>query len=163
MSLLDYTTYAEVRAILGVSTTELPDQTLGLNLYAVEAELLLTDIYDTLPDLFATIKLKPTPTATEAKLEKLVSLYYSYAVAKQLLTSLPMFSVQTLEDGRASFTRFTGALEDIRDGVDSSLLAAKERLIKTLNTLIPGAVPDNSVTYLHIVATGLAVDPVTGV
>jgi hypothetical protein len=77
MHLLDYTTYADVRAILGVSSTELPDQTLSLNLYSDQAELMLSDIYETLPDLFATIKANPTPTTTEAKLEKLVSLLSS--------------------------------------------------------------------------------------
>lgn len=163
MHLLDYTTYADVRAILGVSSTELPDQTLSLNLYSDQAELMLSDIYETLPDLFATIKANPTPTATEAKLEKLVSLYFGYSVAKLLLTALPMFSVKSLDDGRAGFVRFDEALNDIRDGVDAALATIKARLVSTLNILIPAAVNTTTSETVHILATGLAVDPVTGV
>lgn len=162
MTLLDYTTYDDVRAILGVSTTELPDRTLSLALYSDQAELMLSDIYETLPDLFATIKTNPTPTTLEAKVEKLVVLYYGYAVAKILLTALPMFSVKSLDDGRAGFVRFDDALNDIKDGVDAALATLKARLIAALNALIPGAVNTTVTERVHIVATGLAVDPVTG-
>ena len=163
MSLLDYTTYADVRAILGVSSTELTDSTLSLNTYSFQAELALTDIYASLPALFSSIKANPAPTSAESTLENVVTLYYGYTVAKLLLSALPMFSVKTLDDGRASFSRQNDVFSDVRDGVDSALSSLKARLVNLINTLVPGAISTAAVVRTHVVAVPLAVDPVTGV
>lgn len=164
MSLLDYTTYADVRAILGVSSTELPDRTLELNTYSFQADLALTDIYASLPTLFATIKANTAPTDTEKTLENVVILYYGYVVAKVLLSALPMFSVKTLDDGRASYSRQNDVFSDVRDGVDAALSALKTRLVALINTLVPGAIAGAaSAVRTHVLSVPLAIDPVTGV
>lgn len=163
MNTLDYTTYADIRAILGVSRTEVTDETLSLFTYSSQAELMLVDVYASLPTLYSAIKANPTPTALEDQLEKLTMLYFSYCMAKLLMTALPMFAVQTLEDGRASFTRFGTALDDLKDAIELQLAAIRARLIAVLNTLIPGAVAVTNPTRVHILGVGLGTDPVTGV
>jgi hypothetical protein len=163
MALLDYTTYDDIRAILGVSSTELPDKVLALNTYAFQGELALTDVYSDLPTLFATVKASIAPTTTEATLENVVTLFYGYSIAKVLLVALPLFAVQSLGDGRANFTRHSDIFADVRDGVDAALTALRKRLVDLINTLLPGTVTVSATVTTHMLATGLAVDPVTGV
>lgn len=132
MSLLDYTAYDEVRAVLGVSSTELPDRTLAQPLYGVHAVLALEDVALTLPAVYAEIATLPdgTATALQARLLTLVRLFVPYAVAAKLLTSLPLFAVQSLTDGRAGFDRQDNGniFEDVGEDVKAALADITARL-----------------------------------
>ena len=66
--LTDYTTYASIRATLGVSTDDLTDETLSLDLYDDYLTQDLEDIAITLPDTYATTKAVSVPTALEIRL-----------------------------------------------------------------------------------------------
>jgi hypothetical protein len=164
MALLTYTTYAEIRATLGVSATELPDTTLALSTYGVWAQLALEDISLTLPTDYDTTVLLPVKTPDEQRFIDLVRLYVSYSTAERLLTSLPLFSVKTLTDGRASFTRETDPYKSVREGVLATLRDLRKRLAAAYAALFPAAVivlvPDPAPTL--VLASGLATDPVTG-
>jgi len=163
MALTTYTTYAEVRAILGVSSTELPDTVLSLSIYGMHATLVLEDVYVDLPTDFATVSALPSPSANQQRFIDLTKLYVPYAIAKELLTSLPMFTVKQLTDGRAGFQRQDDVQLEMRDNIDQALLSMKYRLAAIYTTLYPTKITpiENKITTLTK-AAGLGTDPVTG-
>lgn len=109
MALIDYTSYEEIRATLGVDDEELSDDTLALPLYESYLKLELEDIGNgSAVDQFATIALVAEDARTKAQQRffELVRVYSTYAVAVQLATSLPLFSPKDIGDGKASTGRF---------------------------------------------------------
>lgn len=164
MALSDYTTPQEIRAVLGVSRTELTDETLALSIYATMATLALEDISVNLPTNFSSVSALPSPTTQQRRFLDLVKLFVPYQIAKELLVSLPLFAVSQLSDGRAEFQRNALQLEDIKDGVDATLLSLRYRLVATYSSLYPSeSVASATITQPSItVSTGLAVNPVTG-
>lgn len=162
MPVSTYTTSNEIRAALGVSTTELPDSTLVLPMYDTVADLAVDEVHSKLEDLFEATVVLPTPTATEQKFIDVVKLYVTYALAKHLLSSLPLFSVQRLTDGKAEFQRQTDIFEDVRDGVDATLAGLRARLEDLMQLVDPTVAPAPAETAIFTVASTLAVDPVTG-
>jgi hypothetical protein len=162
MALLTYTTYDEIRAALGVSDTELPDTVLALPMYNVFAANVLEDVHANLADDFAAMSALPSPTAAQSRFIDLVKLYVLFGIAKQLTTSLPLFSVSQLSDGRAGFSRYDEAYKDLIGGIEQNLLSIRYRLYASYTSLFPGtAITAPSTTFSLVKATGLAVNPVT--
>lgn len=160
-----YTSYDEVRAALGVSSTELTDLRLALPIYAVQLEYDLEAINPLVITQFQRIHDIDPPsgrTTLEAKFFATARLFSAYAVAKHLLVSLPMFSVEKLEDGKAGFTRFNDAYQDMRDGVDAMYVNLMYRLGLLLQELegTPVEVPAYGATITSVTSP-LSVDPVT--
>lgn len=109
MALIDYTSYDEIRATLGVPEDELEDATLSLPLYENYLRMELDDLGNgDAVEKFATIALVPEPSRTKAqqRLFELIQLYATYAVATQLASSLPLFSPKDISDGKAATGRF---------------------------------------------------------
>lgn len=106
--LTDYTTYAEIRAALGVSDEEIDDATLGLNMYERGLVADLEDINTALPASYATIlaKAENVRTASETAVFEALQLFAPFAIAKQLASSLPLFSPKQISDGKAGFSRY---------------------------------------------------------
>jgi hypothetical protein len=117
------TTCEEVRSVLGVSSTELPDAMLEQPIHDMHLVLALEDIVPAIPEYYMYTMSTATKTADQLRFIGLVSLFAPYSVAKRLLTSLPMFAVQTLTDGRASFSRQSGLgiYDHVRDDVSAVL------------------------------------------
>lgn len=107
MALLDYTTYADVRAALGVSEDELSDDTLALSLYSSNLKLELLEINSGFPALYATLKDKDPRTSDEDLLYESTRLFATYSVAKQCCASLPMFGPKEVSDSKAAMVRFS--------------------------------------------------------
>lgn len=163
MSLTTYTNAETVRAVLGVSSTELTDATLALPIYGTQAELGLEDVHTSLPSDFATVSALPVKTTNQQRFVDLVQLYVPYVIAKGLLTSLPMFSVKSLSDGRAEFQRQADVYDDLKDGIDAALSSLRYRLAAVYAVLYPtNSVVSTTPTLSMLVSTGLATDPVTG-
>lgn len=168
MELTLYTSYAEVRAVLGVSATELPDEALSQPMYDAHLQNALEDIAVGIPALFDTISALPAGTGTEnqKRFVGLASLFAPYVIAKQLLTSLPMFGIQSLTDGRAGFTRLSDAAiyDDVRDSVNLVLGDIRLRLASLYFKLtgLPVA-QSGSVVQVFAVSAGILTDPVTGI
>lgn len=103
-----YTTYADVRAVLGVSTDEVEDVTLALSVYADSLELELMDLGSALPALYAMTTLVAVldRTAAQQRFVLLTSMFATYQVAQHLSQALPMFSPKTISDGKANLSRF---------------------------------------------------------
>lgn len=161
MTLATYTTPAEIRAVLGVSTTELPDAVINLPMYETNLDLALEDVATTLQALYlAAVAVLPADrTANETKLVKLVSLYSAYVIARDMLTSLSQFAVSRLTDGKAEFQRYDGFAE-VREGVSAMLSTLRAKII-TLLLGIGGTDAVVSPTFRHIVVVAINKDPVT--
>ena len=106
MSVLDYTTYDEIRAVLGVSTDELEDSTLALGLYLSNLIGELEDIDTSLPGDYAVVAALSSRSALQQRFYEGTRLFAAYAVAKQLGSGLPLFGPKDITDGKASTSRF---------------------------------------------------------
>jgi hypothetical protein len=105
MFVTDYTTFPEVRAALGVAEDELENDTLDLPLYSDMLQIELEDIHISLPTVYATTKDLATKTADQLRFLQTAHLFATYAVARQLTTSLPLFSPEQITDGKAVLKR----------------------------------------------------------
>ena len=163
MPLTTYTTYAEVRAVLGVSATDINDTVLGQASWSTLLDEELVEVSTSVSTLFTTIAAIAVNSRTSAqqRFYNMARLYSSVAVAKQLLVSLPMFAIQTLTDGKAQFGRFTDAYKDVRDYVLGLYKSLKIKLAAMTLALVPTAIVYSPVTALVTVAEPLGTDPVT--
>lgn len=164
MALTDYTTYDEVRATLGVSATELPDSVLSQEQWALLLNFNLEDVSTDLASTYTTISALPSNSRSTAqqRLYDLVRLFASYTTANTLLTSLSMFSVERLTDGRAEFQRVNDPYTDTREAVKAMLAAIRKKLAAAYLVLVPAADVNAGVnTFTMAVSTGLGLDPVT--
>lgn len=159
-TLLDYTSYDEIRAVLGVSDEELEDITLALPIYTQKLGFELSDISDTLESVYETAKTAPAPTAAQTKLLNSVQVFSAYAIAKHLLGSASLFAPRRIGDGRAETERVTDPFETLRDDVESGYLSLKQRVSSALVGLGEQVGAATSRTYAAI--AGLPVDNVTG-
>lgn len=157
----DFVTDDEVRAALGVSITELPAKVLNLGTYPIVIEMALDDVNTELRAAYDTVLALPSPTATQHRFLDATKMFALYALANHLLATLPMFSVKSLTDGRASFDRQVDAYKDTKEAVNAMYVSLRYRLEASFNVLYPASAKD-SVTELLIKAVGLGNDPVTG-
>lgn len=154
--LIDFASYDEIRAVLGVSDDELEDGTLALPMWLTMLRLELGDISEQLEDRYMFTRAQSTPTPQEQKLLDVVSVFSAYAIAKHLLTSLPLFAPKRITDGRAEVDRVADPFESVRQGVNSNYDTLRGRLNLLLEIAKPTA---NIRTYFT--AVGLAVNPIT--
>ena len=161
MELADFTTYDEVRAMLGVSDEDISDATLALPVYIQSLQLDLETEYVDLASTYLDYKDLAAPTANEQKLVNLVQVFSAYATSKSLLASSTLFAPKQITDGRASLIRFD-ASSDLRDDIDKALVAIRRRLKLLLIAL--GLIAEEVVTTRNYFGVaGLAVDPITNV
>lgn len=158
--LIDYTTYDDIRAALGVSSTDLPDAALSLNLY----ELMLTQEFEaidlTLEAVYLTTESLPSPTAEETRFLSACDLFATYAVAKHLTASLPMFSFRQMTDGKAQGTRFDNPYKDAIAYVISQYDTAKSRLIDAFSAI--GTITNTTVAKSYFAIVSPSTDPIVG-
>ena len=155
-------TATDVRAVLGVSITEIPDATLALTMFDNLVSLELEDISLTLATDYTTVNAIVSKTAADTRFLKVVTLYTTYLYANLCLEQLPLFAVQTLTDGRASFTRQSDPYESVKVGIAGMLSSLKVRLLSAYAALYPATtLPVTAATFTSTLSTGLAIDPVT--
>jgi hypothetical protein len=159
-TLTDFTTYDEIRAVLGVSDEELEDATLALPIYSQQLGFILADISTTLEDTYNSIKVLPTPTAAQSKLLNVTQVFSAYAIAKILLTSATLFAPRKIGDGRAEVERVSDPFAELRDDVTAGYLSMKQRLEAALAAI--GTATTAAVSRTYSSASGLPVDSVTG-
>ncbi len=163
MAITDYTSYAEIRGVLGVSDDELEDTTLSLDVFADNLVMELEGISTSLPDEYATVSdiLEDDRTAVQQRFYRLTRLFSTYAVGKQLGSSLPMFGPKDITDGKASISRFADSpyrtvQKEIRDKYDD----LRAKLAEAYATL---SYSTATVTRRVMMAgVSLSTDPVTG-
>ncbi len=120
--LTDFTSYDEIRSLLGVNDDELSDNVLGLNLYLFAFYGEAKDIGGSAVGDFLTIKAVAEGSRTPEQQEffQTFLVFSSYAVAKELIPSLPLFSPKNITDGKAGLSRYSES--PYRDTIESILL-----------------------------------------
>lgn len=170
MALVDYTTFDDIRAALGVSSDELEDATLSLAVYEFNLKAELTDVgedavagSDILADFKTADEVAPDiRTSQQARLVEGLRLFATYVVAKHLTSALPLFSPKEQHDGKASLVRYAQSpyadtiksVKALYDRFRTQLVTAYTKF-KSLTAAAPTAR-----SYFSVVPSSS--DPVTG-
>lgn len=158
--LTTYTTYNDIRAVLGVSDEDLTDSTLSLQLYEDYLTQELEDINIDLPDTYATTMALPSPTQDQRRFLKACSLFATFSVARTLTASLPLFAAKQITDGKAQVSRFDNPYKDAIKSINEQYETLKARLIAALGAI--GTVTTSALVRRHMSVVSPSVDPVTG-
>lgn len=164
MNLTDYTSYAEIRAVLGVSEEELLDADLALPMHLTALENNLLEVSDIMLSTYSTVKniAVGSRTADQQKFFLLTQYYSAYAVGEELLASSAMFGFKRVTDGKAEAERFD-KFADLKDGILKAASVTRKRLKLALGTLGLGYSAPAAVTAIPIAGITGGTDPVTGV
>ena len=162
MTLTEFTSFDDIRAVLGVSVDELSDTTLSLNLYLFSLVSALEGVDLGVIPYFEPLVATAPSTATDIRFFQAVQVFASYAVAKQASGSLPMFSPKEQTDGKSSLVRFSQdpykvTMEKIEEGYEAWKVKLSAAYSATQNVGAP-VVSDRP--YLSVVSPGY--DPVSG-
>lgn len=164
MALLDYTTFEDVRAALGVSPDEIEDSTLSLSLYEFSLSAAIRAVSAGLTADFATVdaKVPNTLTSIEEILIECMTLFATYAVARELLTSLPLFSPKEITDGKAAVTRYSiNPYKDTMARVEAQYTRYRDALVTAYADYKSTSTTTNVAPVLLFVGQP-SFDPVTG-
>ena len=156
----DFTTYADVRAALGVSDEDIEDETLALGLYSDSLQVEMDDIGFTLVETYVATKAVITPSAVQARFMQAVRLFSTFAVAKQLTAALPLFAAKQVGDGKASVQRFDNPYKDTIKQVNEQYDRARRRLVQVFGEL--GTASSGEVKKIFLAVAAPSIDPVTG-
>lgn len=164
MALTDYTTYDEVRAVLGVAEDELENETLALPIYATVLEEDLGDLAPTLLTNYTVIKaLDPAQISPDqARFLRLVAVWAAYDVAMQCLGSISMFAPKTIESDKDKEERIQDPYAALRGTLPAAAATMAARILRLFFILFPTAPAVVLVTPINVVNAGLATDPITG-
>ena len=160
--LTEFTSYEEIRAVLGVSPEELEDVTLSMPLYEQLLKLEIESVGVGIVAAFQTVSVlsPPARTAPQQLLYDVARLYSAYAIANHLLTSLPYFGELRIQDERAQKERVSDPYEKTKIGVQAWLANLRLRLSAAFVAVVGGTAVSRTVRTLTV-ATGIALDPVT--
>jgi hypothetical protein len=156
--------FAEVRAALGISTHELTDTQIGLDMYgellfqelsAVEGTLAPDTVSRNLIAQYAYLKALSSPTANQTLLKSYIRLFALYVVAAAIGDTVPLLAPKTISDGKALMTRFSP--ERTFELVRQEVIQKKYDLRRKIKTLFGITITDK--VYLGVVAP--AIDVVT--
>ena len=161
MQLTSVTSYAEVRAVLGVSDEEIEDSTLGLPLYDVEVDIRLDEMVPQASTAYAVVAalVEADRSVDQQAYYRVYRLLCSYLFAEALFRSMPMFSYKQVTDGKAEVSRFE-SLETVERGLKAGINTARLRLNGLLAKL-GYATSGTTRAQVFIAAATLAVNPVT--
>ena len=162
--LTEYVNSSDIRAVLGVSPEELEDATLALPLYETFLVLSLDDVETTLAAAYLVVSaiVFASRTATQKRFHDVCRLFCAYAVARQLLTSLPYFAEWKMQDGRAAKERVKDPYQLTREGVEAGFAALSLRLSQAYSDMTGGTIAARTRTRVTLSrGVGLALDPVT--
>lgn len=160
--LTEFVTFDEIRAVLGVSATEIEDADLVLPIYETRLTLDLEDVAAGIPAQFRAISaLSPASRSTaQQRLFDVTRLFSAYAVAKHLLTALPLYAEQRLSDGRAEKERIANPFEQVSSGVQAGFSDLALRLSAAYVAVASGTA-NSRTARVYLSNTGLGTDPVT--
>ena len=155
----EFTSYADIRAALGVSEDDLEDETLALDLYEDMLEVEFEEVGDTFFTAYQAAQAADTPTDAQVRLVKAARLFSTYAVAKQLTATLPLFAAKEVTDSKASVQRFDSPYRDVVKSVLDQYGRLRNRLGTALAAASATAQTTVSKTYFAVVSPSS--DPIT--
>ena len=161
MALTPYCTNDEVRAALGVTTSELKDDVLNLPIYEMGLRRELNRLSTSLPAAFSTASTSTAPT--DMALVEAVRIFSVYAVAKQAGAPLAMSAPKSLNDDKSGFSRYADSpYKDVLDRLDIQYQQARQDLVDAY-----AAFAGASSASFYALPVGLRVssrqyDPITG-
>jgi hypothetical protein len=162
MATTDLTTSSAVRAVLGVSEQELPDDVLQEPIYTT---LLTEDLRAIHPQIiadFATVAVIEVKTDDQERFFDLVQMYSAYHIAKRCLGAVGMFAPGIIKDARSELQRTGDPYKQLRADILATLPTLKVRMRGAYARINPAAVAPTPAERLRVlVAT--PVSPITGV
>lgn len=165
MALTPYCSNDEVRAVLGVTTSELKDDVLNLPVYEMGLRRELIRVSPSLPAAFSTVNSIVDPkTETQQAFYDATRLFAVYATAKQAGASVALAAPKGLTDDKSGFDRFADApYKDVLNRVDTAYAAARQDLVDAYSAYA-GASSDNGFYGLPsgMIVSSRVTDPVTG-
>lgn len=163
MILTAFTSYADIRAALGVGIAEIPDAVISLPLYENGLGVELDRLNLALEGDFVSTTALASKTADQTRFLRAVQLFATYTVARQLTGSLPLFSAKEIHDGKASMIRYAAnpyeaTVTAIKEGFETykARALAAYALVNTSTSSSTALRP-----YLSVVRASY--DPVTGI
>lgn len=164
MTILDYTSYDQVRAVLGVSSEEVTDSELALPIWWMTLNEKFSDISELVVPNYSTIAAISLGSRTPVQIKFLetAKLFATYAIAEDLLVALPMFGFQSVTDGKASQQRFD-RWDDIKIGIQKNVNVLKVKLRVTLAAIDVSYAAPVPVSRTYVASAGIATDPVTNI
>ena len=160
MSLLNFTTYDDIRAALGVSDEELEDDVLGLQLYEDHLNFELSDVHPDLVTLRTSLESAAVLTPAQERFMAACRGFSTYAVARALTSTLPMFGPKSVEDGKARMERFADPYKVTTEAVNKAYATWKTRLEAAYGTLMSTSKPTVFMSYA--VSAAPTYNPITG-
>lgn len=161
-TITDYTTYEDIRAVLGVAEAELEDEVLVLSVYSNRLNMKMATLNSGLADVYDTVKAKSelARTRVETRFFNAVQVYATYATGRILLDSARMFAPQRIGDGKGDYARFNDPFAHLRDELDLVIADTEAILNGLLDELGEIVVPVTARMYFSV--AGLVEDPVVG-
>lgn len=156
----EFTTYDDVRAAIGVSSDDIADETLALDLYAEYLDVELEEVADGVSAMYATCRSADTPSDDQTAFLKATRLFAVFAVAKQLTASLPLFAAKQVSDSKATVQRFDNPYRDTIKNVGDQYSRMKTRLLRAFQGLSASSSTSTAKVYFAVVAP--STDPITG-
>lgn len=160
MSITAYTTYDDVRAVLGVSAKDLSDETLSLAWYSDVLDEELDKVSSTLAQAFSTASSETTPSVAQQRLMRSVRIFASVAVANSATAALRMFAPQQVTDGKAAMTRFSDPVKELAKEIATKLQSARDAVAAALVAVETTSLTSTPRVWFSVVSP--TSDPVTG-
>ncbi len=146
----EFTSYADVRAALGVSEDDLEDETLELDLYADMLEVEFEDVSVTFLTTYAAAQATDTPTEAQARFLKAARLFSTYAIAKHCCDSLPLFAAKQVTDSKAGVQRFDNSIRDVVKSINDKYGVLRMRLSNAMGALVAPSLVTSAKVYLAV-------------
>ena len=160
-NILVYTTYADVRAVLGVSEYEVEDTTLSLATYASALQRALRSTSDsagkTLYAYFDELDTNSNPTDAEDTLLGLIKEFATYTVAEVCLSGLSLTAMKQESDGKTTAVRFSA--ESTFLSVSNNIRSKLETIKNEISVALGATVSYNTISLVNRVIP--ETDPVT--
>ena len=161
--IVDYTSATSIRALLGVSVKELPDDTILDTFYWLSLQAELTRICPTLMADYQTAVEIIESDADANTFVGAVGLFATYAVARSCMTALPQFAARSVTDGKAGFIRHTStSFDNSLERFDIEYGRARASLLAAYSNYLPDAAIPVSTTRGFMQISTPDFDPVTG-
>lgn len=166
MALTPYCSNDEVRSLLGVTVTELKDTVLDLPVYEIGLRRELVRISSSLPSAFTTVAAIPavSRTADQQTLYETTLQFAVYAAARQVGSSLGLFSPKDMTDDKAGFGRFSSdPYKDVLERVDAGYALAKDDVKAAYAALSGAGYTARTAPATVLVLSSRTYDPIAGV